>query len=181
MKFCPACGAQQPPLTGWPHVCPACQTPHFCSPKPVVALVLNAWDLGGSTGPGKVLVQRGIEPHKGTWAFPGGYIDHAEDWRHAAAREAKEELGVELDPDKLTLWHSDKAIVVTPTNFLVMFVGYSGDVLLSNQFHRKDTLLEATKGEVMDIQVSSDTNITLGVPAHDAFWKSLTAAERGMV
>lgn len=175
MKFCPACGAKQPPLNGWPHTCPECKTPHFCSPKPVVALVLNAW---APNGIGKVLVQRGIEPHKGTWAFPGGYIDHAEDWRTAAAREAQEELGVVLDHDKLTLWHRQDAIVVTPTNFLVMFVGYSGDVLLPQEFHLKSTLLETTKGEVMDIQVTDDPNISLGVPAHDRFWKTL---HRGMV
>jgi 8-oxo-dGTP diphosphatase len=57
-----------------------------------------------------LLIQRGNEPAKGSWAFPGGFIEIDEDLETAARRELYEETGlkgVELeqlyafgDPDR---------------------------------------------------------------------------------
>lgn len=173
MKYCPNCGAPRQPVAQWPHKCHSCKTQHFCSPKPVVALVLRAWEdkltWGPSQDKGIVLIKRGIKPHKNTWAFPGGYIDHAEDWRQAAVREAQEELGVTLNPHGMVLWGDP---VVTPTNYLVLFVGYSGDVISPAQFH-KDPMTQ-TQGEIQEIKVTTMTyGTTLGVPSHQTFWKKL--------
>jgi len=41
-----------------------------------------------------LLIQRGKEPAKGRWAFPGGFIDIDEDLDSAAHRELAEETGV---------------------------------------------------------------------------------------
>ena len=41
-----------------------------------------------------LLIQRGKEPAKGQWAFPGGFIDIDEDLETAAHRELAEETGV---------------------------------------------------------------------------------------
>ena len=43
-----------------------------------------------------LLVQRGIEPFKGDWAFPGGFIDINETAEKGALRELKEETGLKL-------------------------------------------------------------------------------------
>lgn len=171
-NYCPKCGQALNEPHQWPLSCPGCSTTHYNSPKPVVALVLHAWPHGGravAPHPGIILIRRGQDPHKNEWAFPGGYLDHKEDWRLAAAREAKEELGVSLDHRYLTLWEG--ATVVTPTNFLVLFVGYSGDVILSQQLHQNPT--KATNGEILEITVASTKNINLGVTSHQAFWKQL--------
>jgi len=41
-----------------------------------------------------LLIKRGIEPYKGTWATPGGYIGWDESAEDAVVREVKEETGL---------------------------------------------------------------------------------------
>lgn len=43
-----------------------------------------------------LLVRRVMEPYRGRWSLPGGHLDLGEDPRVAAAREAREEAGVEV-------------------------------------------------------------------------------------
>ena len=44
--------------------------------------------------PKVLLIQRGNEPFKGYWAFPGGFMDMDETTEHCAVRELKEETGL---------------------------------------------------------------------------------------
>ena len=41
-----------------------------------------------------LLVQRGIEPFKGRWAFPGGFMKMDESAEEGALRELQEETGL---------------------------------------------------------------------------------------
>jgi len=45
--------------------------------------------------------QRGIEPFRGKWAFPAGYVECGESLQHAAARELLEETRIRVNPDML--------------------------------------------------------------------------------
>ncbi|MDE6334959.1 MAG: NUDIX hydrolase [Muribaculaceae bacterium] len=42
-----------------------------------------------------LLVERGLEPYKGRWAFPGGFLKPEESAEEGALRELKEETGLE--------------------------------------------------------------------------------------
>lgn len=43
-----------------------------------------------------LLIERGLEPYKGCWAFPGGFLNMDETAEQGALRELKEETGLDL-------------------------------------------------------------------------------------
>lgn len=44
-----------------------------------------------------LLIQRGSEPYKGCWAFPGGFLNMNETTEECAVRELFEETGLKVD------------------------------------------------------------------------------------
>ncbi|MCQ2229050.1 MAG: NUDIX hydrolase [Bacteroidales bacterium] len=46
--------------------------------------------------PKVLLIERGGEPYKGCWAFPGGFLDMDETAEQCAMRELKEETGLDV-------------------------------------------------------------------------------------
>ena len=93
IKFCYRCGS--PLGSEGVHgrtrpVCPSCGLIVFVDPKVVVA-VLIAVDSR------LVLIRRAIEPGIGLWSFPSGYVDRGEPLESAAAREVKEESGLDVE------------------------------------------------------------------------------------
>lgn len=47
-----------------------------------------------------LLAKRAIEPRKGTWGIPQGFMEHGETTRRAAAREIEEETGAFVKPSE---------------------------------------------------------------------------------
>ena len=68
----------------------------YTSEYPFVYLTADvvAFSVRPETGLSVLMVRRGSPPHKGRWAFPGGFVDEGEDVERAARRELKEETGI---------------------------------------------------------------------------------------
>ncbi len=49
-------------------------------------------------------VQRGLQPQRGKWAIPGGFLENGETLAEGAARELREETGIVLPPARLQLY-----------------------------------------------------------------------------
>jgi len=92
VKFCPRCGAaleQRHCFGGLRPCCPACGYVHFYDPKVAAAVFIQR--------EGRILlIKRAVEPERGKWALPAGYVDALEDPRVAAVREVQEETGLEV-------------------------------------------------------------------------------------
>ncbi len=65
-------------------VCAACGHIDYQNPKVVVGAVVVS-------GTAVLLCRRAIEPRKGYWTLPAGYMEHGETLEEGAAREAMEE------------------------------------------------------------------------------------------
>jgi ADP-ribose pyrophosphatase YjhB (NUDIX family) len=70
-------------------VCPACHYIHFTDPKVGVGVIVIEDEQ-------LLLVKRAMNPGRGKWSLPAGYLDQGEDPRIAAARETWEETGIEV-------------------------------------------------------------------------------------
>ncbi len=75
-------------------VCDHCSSIHYENPK-VVAGCLPLWE-------GQVLLcRRAIEPRRGLWTLPAGFMENEETTSEAAARETWEEAQARVDIDGL--------------------------------------------------------------------------------
>ena len=64
-------------------------------PRP--AVTADCVVITRETEPKVLLIQRAIEPYKGCWAFPGGFMNMDETTEQCAIRELEEETGLKLD------------------------------------------------------------------------------------
>ncbi len=94
MKFCSQCG--EPVISKVPDddnrprfVCESCHTIHYENPK-IVAGCIPAWE-------DKVLLcRRAIEPRRGLWTLPAGFMENDETVQEAALRETQEEANAHV-------------------------------------------------------------------------------------
>jgi ADP-ribose pyrophosphatase YjhB (NUDIX family) len=97
-KFCPNCGHEgtvtQDTISRY--ICQNCEWEFWNNPSATVAIVFLK--------DGKALfAKRGIEPNKGKYDFPGGFVDYNEDIYDACVREIKEETTVDIKRKNLKL------------------------------------------------------------------------------
>ncbi|PRW58187.1 nudix hydrolase chloroplastic-like [Chlorella sorokiniana] len=94
-KFCRMCGGALElvlPDGNWRHVCTQCQYVDYQNPRMVVGTIVQH--------EGRILLcRRGIEPQRGLWTVPAGYLECGESSAAGAARETLEEAGAQVHID----------------------------------------------------------------------------------
>ncbi len=102
-KFCPSCGGN---LTTKMRehrqrlVCNKCDGILYINSKPCVAVLVEKEGR-------LMLTRRGIEPFRGWWDLPGGFLEDGEHPQEGARREIREETGLEVQITRLMGIHMD--------------------------------------------------------------------------
>lgn len=111
-KYCPNCSS--PNVTNQNNFklhCTDCNFVLYHNIAAAVAIIFKHQD--------KILFTvRNVDPDKGRWDLPGGFIDPNETAEEAACREIKEELGLQISLNDLTY------ITTAPNNYLFKNVPY---------------------------------------------------------
>ena len=95
MKFCPSCGSNVnlkiPENDNRErYVCVSCEVIHYQNPKIVTGCIPQSQD--------KILIcKRAIEPRKGLWTLPAGFMENGETNQQGAARESEEEANAIME------------------------------------------------------------------------------------
>lgn len=95
MKYCSDCG--QPIEIKIPtgdhlprYTCPACNIIHYQNPR-IIAGCIPVWE-------DQILIcRRAIEPRRGYWTIPAGFLENEETVAEGAAREAQEEALADVE------------------------------------------------------------------------------------
>jgi len=116
-NYCPTCGkplvAADDGESERPH-CAACRRFFYSNPIPATCCFV-------ARKPDELLlVQRGVEPCKGAWTLPGGFMELGESAEEGARRELLEETGLHAARLRLLGVSTQQS----PTSGAVMVLGY---------------------------------------------------------
>lgn len=104
MKYCTHCGHsvhQKIPAgdNRLRYVCDNCQAIHYQNPR-IVAGCLASWEQQ------VLLCRRAIEPCRGLWTLPAGFMENGETIAEAAIRETREEACVQVQQAEIYMLFS---------------------------------------------------------------------------
>lgn len=128
-QFCPVCGGKLNSLklkTEEPErlVCSDCAFVFYLDPKVVACSVV---EMDGKI----LLLKRSINPQRGKWVIPGGYVDRGEAVEDAALRETEEECGLKVRIQDLLGVYSYPGRLVVVIVYLVEHL--SGDLIVGDE------------------------------------------------
>ena len=120
-KFCPNCAARlesRKVIDQDRPVCPQCGRVVYYDPKVAATSIIED---GGRV----LMVRRAVETGYGLWSLPGGYVDRGEVMEEAAAREVREETGLDVEVDSLVGLFSEAGHPVIVAAYAARQVGGS--------------------------------------------------------
>ncbi len=99
MNYCSQCGNAVALLTPendnrMRHICLSCDTIHYQNPNIIAGCLATHGDQ-------VLLCRRAIEPSKGLWTLPAGFLENGETTEAGAARESWEEACAEVNIEQL--------------------------------------------------------------------------------
>jgi 8-oxo-dGTP diphosphatase len=158
-EHCHFCGTAYGNVTGFPRTCPECKQTIWSNPLPVAVVLVKMDD-------GVLIIRRGIEPAKGHWALPGGFIETGESWQEGACRELREETGLILPQGEIELID---ALSVVQNRQIILFCK------TRNRHARRDFTFIPCE-ETLDLRVMT-TPEELAFSAHTEYARRLLMGE----
>jgi len=128
-RYCPVCGADLQSVKVKANepmrlVCAACHFVFYLDPK---LAALSVVEMGAEI----VILKRGIEPQRGKWILPGGFVDRGEEVKAAAVRETEEECGVRTQIKDLLGVYSYPGVMVVIVAYIAEHV--SGNLIVGDE------------------------------------------------
>ena len=129
IRFCPVCAGRlqeralkeaEPPRL----VCSQCEFVFYLDPKVVACSIVR---IDGRI----VLLKRAIDPQRGKWVLPGGYVDRGEEVTAAALRETEEECGLRTRIERLLGVYSYPGRIAVVVVYVAEYV--SGDLRAADE------------------------------------------------
>ncbi len=122
LNYCSRCGAalRLGPLPGEDRErlgCAACGFVAYVNPRLVVT-TLPVTEAGEV-----MLLRRGIEPGRGLWAQPGGFMEIDETVQQGAIRETLEETGLVVEPGEIVGLYTRPEAAIVVVAFVARIVG----------------------------------------------------------
>lgn len=127
IKFCIECAAPLRRLTNTDYVC-ANKHHFYNSPTATVAVVF-------ARGAEVLFSKRAINPNKGKYDFPGGFLEYNESAVAACIRETKEETGVVIEPSSLhllTTYNEEYLPNISVIDLIFVTTAWSGEFTASD-------------------------------------------------
>ncbi len=126
--------------------CSHCGYVHYVNPRILVSCMVH-------TDTELLWIRRGLEPRQGFWAMPAGFMEHGESLQEATVRELKEETGLALDPNTLSLY------VLSSLTFI-------DEVYVVFRAHHEALALTPPSAEIEDIAFFNEQNAPWGQLAY---------------
>lgn len=159
-SHCSYCGARFTEQKLWPRKCFICWNESYKNPIPIVVALVSVHQRGVAAQCGWLVEQRGIEPEKGGWALPSGYVDFNERWEDAVVRELQEEVGLTTKPED---WSIHKIVKSNQGNMLIFCTHKTGVY--------RDEINFVPNTEVLGIEFPIlPEHMTLCFPSHNEVW-----------
>jgi ADP-ribose pyrophosphatase YjhB (NUDIX family) len=140
MRYCSECGApvtsRIPAADNRPrYVCDSCDTIHYQNPKVVAGCLVESDNR-------ILLCKRAIQPRKGYWTLPAGFMELGETTLEAALRETREEAQADVTIDGLfavfNLPHVDQIYMMFRARLLNSHYGAGEETLEARMFAQNE-------------------------------------------